>query len=584
MKRKIISAVLAVSMIACLSSCGSVSTEQQNQGESSTQEVTVSSEENAESQENAGNPEGTGENQVTMDAEELYQALLKNEVKFQLKEENYGLQAGEYLLGDFIEAFGKALKDDYLPGFPKEVKQARLDCGLDGKMELGIWVNYTASSMESLEKYFVFSCLDGKVVLAGDFETYYRSYSYLNYAGIVQYGGSNSATSIGCDYYMITPEGKTEYVYGFNEECLGESGVLPPYFISGEVPEWYEFEWDDVDGSAYLDSYSFESYADYMDYDEYLSQVVYCIQDENEKDMVLPDEYMKLYKENGMNFVTGEELNKLIQSRKEALHITDEMFDAKELEWTGVQVAFPSREEAIAKKSDKSSPEAQVQVIMDHKKDWWVPDEDYTWNIAYMICDLDRNGRLELVSSKYNYYDDININRFYEITEDFTGLEKMEYDCETKWYDGEEKGWCPALQNQYNVHCIITDMGQALEGYNGPAYRYIIPTNQGSGDGYMENKIEMNVDNRGRVWTGSVGIRMGIENPSYSDVEGLDCTEEEYNVMEFLYYHDDEYEVVNFSFVMLQEDMADEDMYWGLLDSYRGFTHEPYTPDLSQVQ
>lgn len=585
MKKRLVGLLLAVSMTTGLCACGGSKAEgevsaeatSQVESQSAVESTTESSETSETEQKENGN----------VSAVDHYQAVAENQEKIKIAKDMEWISAGEYTLGEMVETCGSYLKECYSPDIPSAFSQAYVDCGLDGTKEWGVNVTYVSTDdSEPLVKTFVFACPDGTVELAGTFESYYRGYSSLNEAGIVQCGGSSGATTIGCDYYVVTSDAKTNYLYGFEEECLGEDAILPPGAAPClyELPEWYEFNWEDVDGSNYLDIYRFEEYTAETDYDEYMSKLVYSIQNENMEDVQAPAEYMEYYQKNGLTFIDAAELQKRIEAQMDKYQVTQEMLDAAEPEWTDFSIVLPSREAALAKKSDLKSAEAQVQVIVDHMKDWILPEEDYTWTIRYMVTDLDRNGRLEIVSSKYNYYEDININRFYEITEDYTDLAKMDYDCETKWANGEESGWNPQLQSGMSVYCIINDMGKASENYNGPTYRYIIPTTKGYGEDFMENKIEMNVDNNGRVWTDSVGFRQGLDEPVYSDVNGLDCSEDEYQVMEFLYYDDDEYEEVRFGFISVNADETTETSYWNLLNSYYAFTHEAYTPDLSLVQ
>ena len=68
--------------------------------------------------------------------------------------------------------------------------------------------------------------------------------------------------------------------------------------------------------------------------------------------------------------------------------------------------------------------------------------------VAYLITDLNRNGRYELIRSERLADNPENTefcrNRFFEINEDYSGIYKMEYEVETMWANGELSGWSPS--------------------------------------------------------------------------------------------------------------------------------------------
>lgn len=568
MKKRLFSILMAISITALSCGCGSAGGENESSVSAASSE-TVSSAVTESSSQQEIKPED-------LSHKEVYTAFLKGET--QAKAAN-NADEREYYLGELIDSYSMDLAEDYLPYLFKSAVYAEMDCGLDGDKELAVMLEFANpdSEYDTLTETLVFRCQEEQVQIVSAFQSYYRYYADINYAGLVQEGGSNGASSYSFDYNMITSDGKVEFVYGFTDYFIDSTGIIPSYTLPCDsVPEWYEDNYDN-DAEGYYSCYNFEPYDGFASYTEFELSCTYTLMDGNNNDISAPDEYMDFYKSIGMNIAKASEVQEMISKKYAELGVTQEVASAESLEWKDFTPVLPSRQAAEERKKDPKTIEGQIQTIVNARDTWLFEVEGYDYYVEFMISDLDRNGRLEIVSSMTSYNGAGSpINRFYEITEDYSGIYKMDYDCETKWMDGEKTGWNPDLRGQWEINCIITN--------DGSVYRYIVPTAIGYGDERMENKIEMALDGTGRIWDDSVGMKFGFDRPSYSDVNGLDCSEEEYELMEFLYYDNERYERVRFHFQSLNSSISDDNLFWSLMNSYDGFLCETYTPDLSSVR
>lgn len=229
------------------------------------------------------------------------------------------------------------------------------------------------------------------------------------------------------------------------------------------------------------------------------------------------------------------------------------------------------------------SIEGQIYTISQNSDLWYEGSGEGYHKIKYAVTDLDMNGRLEIIMSDFNEDSYFSRNRFYEVTEDYSGLYKMEYDCETKWANGEEDGYAPDLMLFSNMACYSSaTWGSATDDYAGPTYFYITedelvyPDYESSVMAYME----LIIGNQGTVHTFGKGMIYYYPDGTvlYNDEGGLDCTEEEF----FTSLHwgfNAEYgwakDNVTWSFVDID---VPEHCYNALVESYQGYTRENLYP------
>ena len=210
-------------------------------------------------------------------------------------------------------------------------------------------------------------------------------------------------------------------------------------------------------------------------------------------------------------------------------HYEDIGFDSKikagkDITWTDTKV------------SDRVSKRAQIQAFIDNSDMWYLKplDVDPGNEVAYVITDLNRNGRYELIRSERlnNNPDNKQFcrNRFFEISEDYHSIYKMEYENETKWANGELSGWSHDLLScdRTEIDCYWDeDFGSAAENFS-IKYFYVIPTLMDNSYGLMENKMVLAADGSKKI-TSSFSVGMAYLNANtYTDEEGIDCSKEAY--------------------------------------------------------
>ncbi len=86
-----------------------------------------------------------------------------------------------------------------------------------------------------------------------------------------------------------------------------------------------------------------------------------------------------------------------------------------------------SPENVIVSKIDQETLTSQIQVFVDNRDELFFPDTvDYN-HTTCMVCDLDYNGRCELVLSGASWYGTNHEYRIYEINESGDGVNEIEY-------------------------------------------------------------------------------------------------------------------------------------------------------------
>ena len=113
-------------------------------------------------------------------------------------------------------------------------------------------------------------------------------------------------------------------------------------------------------------------------------------------------------------------------------------------------------------------PEDQVKLIAENKDLWLVTDVNEADQYQYAVTDLDENGRLELISTVMEGTGRFSTTRFYEVSEDFSKLEPVEYDLDGAQSEAD-LGWTGSFRS-----------------YKGELGNFVVASDQMS-NGYAEN-------------------------------------------------------------------------------------------------
>ena len=455
----------------------------------------------------------------------------------------YGFPDGNLTLQELIDGHASLASADGMPDAISEGNYAYIDCGNDGEPELALSLSYFIGDgyFAPAIQYLVIRPVSDELYLITNQEEYYRYGVNMNKYGYFKSWGSGGAALGYSGESFVSADGEyfklfdCDTYYGLSVPVISPD-ALPDSLSDILVPDDFGYS----DDYYYMDSYAFGetiSYEDYKEedwdvyYSDYATSRSYSFYDMMNEEPVMPDdEYVALCRENGIRIYSGDEIDEMLQARYDAYGVTEEMRSDEEPDWIPFEVM------------DKLSKYAQIKLFVDNSELWLLDDSSIADGslVEYAVTDLNRNGRYELIRSEKIYFNPDNTsfcrNRFFEVNEDYTGIEKMDYETEYIWDDGggELGGW---------EHDLL---GTAEKGYfdcywygsedqEKTDYYYVIPTlytTEESAD-YGERKMVLIVKPDGSIpyYEGDLGWKFyNASNDSfrYTDEGGIECSEEMY--------------------------------------------------------
>ncbi len=115
-----------------------------------------------------------------------------------------------------------------------------------------------------------------------------------------------------------------------------------------------------------------------------------------------------------------------------------------------------------------SDPAEQVKLIAENRDLWLSTDPQQADLMQYAVADMDENGRLELISTVMEGTGRFSTTRFYEVSEDFSKLEPVEYDLDGAQSEAD-LGWTGSFRS-----------------YKGELGNFVVASDQ-IANGYAEN-------------------------------------------------------------------------------------------------
>ncbi|MCR4649777.1 MAG: hypothetical protein K5776_11940 [Lachnospiraceae bacterium] len=224
-----------------------------------------------------------------------------------------------------------------------EVNYAIIDCGKDDIPEMVINFDiYGSERNNRLMEYYVLKYLNGNLCVVDSFSSYENKYSEINGYGINNSWGSLGDHTDYDRYDRCNGEGIHEFVFS----CTTESDLSEAYILASDLPSDVKLKNNypsdyDYSGEIYCHAFSFEEY-DYDNdgdpslYDNYLRQIVYVFENDDEE-IIYPDKkYMDIYKKAGITVTDWDGLNTKVDKRLDELNLTRE-----ELGLTDENTAYP---------------------------------------------------------------------------------------------------------------------------------------------------------------------------------------------------------------------------------------------------
>lgn len=467
------------------------------------------------------------------ESKEAYMKFIEGKLKATAKDIDM-LDDGEYTFDEFVDNKALNLKDSILPDSISEGSYAFIDCGMDGNPELALKLYYIDSN-EAGSPYTDYTVIkyDGndQLRIVTSEHTYYRGESEINEYGYITSGGSSGAASYYTEEAFINAEGKRILILSDSCEMGLPDLTVPQDCLSTTLEKKLSHDYGEY-GDYQIHCYFLEDHEPLkydsntweQDYTAYVCARIYTFTDDDGNIVEADKDYVNLCRDNGIRLFNKDEFEKLMEKHYEDIGFDNKIKTGKDITWTETSVA------------DRVSKKAQIQAFIDNSDMWYLDPSkvDQGNEVAYVITDLNRNGRYELIRSERlnNNPDNRQFcrNRFFEISEDYRSIYKMEYENETKWANGELSGWSHDLLScdRSEIDCYWDEnFGSASENFT-IKYFYVIPTIMDNSYGLMENKMVLAADGSNKI-TSSFSVGMAyLSANTYTDEEGIDCSKEAY--------------------------------------------------------
>ncbi|RKM56630.1 hypothetical protein D6853_07575 [Butyrivibrio sp. X503] len=201
-------------------------------------------------------------------------------------------------------------------------KEYYVDCGLDGKLELDVCLEYDSEFTPE----FVVTNINGKLKICFCCDSWSRSETNVFYSGKISSFGSSGATSHGGRTGYIDADGVYHFWYRTHEEYNGQN--------CGGVIE--DFPGLDENLQVIEESIRFENYEGYdkeleKKYNYYYFYIVDKDDNDIEDDPASADNpydiVRKAYKDAGYNVTTYEEAEKMKTDARKKIGLTDEIYN-----------------------------------------------------------------------------------------------------------------------------------------------------------------------------------------------------------------------------------------------------------------
>ena len=180
---------------------------------------------------------------------------------------------------------------------------------------------------ESHNEKLIFGENEGKVEFITNISTYYRSQGDLNDCGYYRYIGSAGANLGSSSYYYIDEKNENRFVYALDEVFGLAELRIPDYMLPSDANSLFSTEVGDEysDPGYTLEIFCFEKYNEdiYPEYGDYQRSAYYTFSDFEGNPVIPESEYIDKCKSEGINIVSYDEIEKLIDKRYSELGIDE---------------------------------------------------------------------------------------------------------------------------------------------------------------------------------------------------------------------------------------------------------------------
>lgn len=347
-----------------------------------------------------------------------------------------------YYIGEIAEGLRlDAEREVMLPRVLSDISYALIDCAADDIPELAVQFTFEEESGHDSEytEILVFYCSEGWVYCGGSLSSYYREMSELNPYGFARmYGSAGARIGVENSYYF-DEYGRKAFLYGITEIFNLDKPEILNEFLPSDSILFRDEEATDVGSNCNLSIVTFNEYTeDYIfahesaegdSYDEFIrNECVFCFYDDDYNTLMPDEAYLNKCEEDGIHVVSYEEMNEMILNNDALFGLTPEMKSATPIsKWTHAPAGACDLTKGLFPQFRAIADSAEV----------WQEDAAEDFDVSYAVCDLDGNGRLDLIRSIKNYWTEEQYLAFFEVNRDFSGVTELAY-REQFMYDDED--------------------------------------------------------------------------------------------------------------------------------------------------
>lgn len=244
----------------------------------------------------------------------------------------------EYSLSDIIQVSedGSFVAEDVKV---ESVSYSFIDCGLDGKTDLAVCLDYDPA--QSPTDYFIFTLKNGEIYLVDYEYSYYVYFTDILDTGFISYSGRENAVTHFWGYGFVNADGEYVYDYEIYEQAALPTPLIPDTYLPNDF-EGYAEETYDENGEYFADVYNFTTFTyDYDDvssfeeyYNEYKSHNMATFYDYDGNNVEPSDELKKFYDDNEIYWYTESEIDELVADHEDEIGLTDEIKNGEAITWT----------------------------------------------------------------------------------------------------------------------------------------------------------------------------------------------------------------------------------------------------------
>ena len=424
-------------------------------------------------------------------------------------------------LGNFISS--EYLSYRMLPQKLDAISYGQLDCGNDGKPELAVRYTYTDENygLSPLEEVLIFGWENGSMKFVTNLRSDGTRSASVGQTGYVSRMDISDQDNIEIDYTYIGKDLTEKKLYSVTFSQGLTEPVIPAQYLPEELMSLAGDQGEER-GNILLSLYNFSG--EERGSNEFLKQNRYVFTSSGEdSEEIVPEESMEnSYADGGLKRITQDAVNELENECMAAAGAAASDREAPGINWTN---ADPEAYEEI-----RSGTDTQLALLLNSRDIWFKAGS--SGDIFYAVTDLNMDGRLEIIRTEMNYSPDSTTNRFWQVSADYRTLQPMDYESQFVLADGSEDPVQPSLMNVETVY--------SYWNFSYTDYYYVFPTRTYNEDGDSLRMMMLDVTDGGQVKyvcdLGSSSYSYDAGGTKYFDLEGNECTEEEFNAQTSKYF------------------------------------------------